>query len=61
MTLYYVKQFGLYYAGTDSDGTLKFTNVKREAVLKDSLESVNDLFELLGNVECEYEEKVVRV
>lgn len=57
MILYYVKQFNLYYAGTDQDGTLRFQNVRNGAVAKTTREAAEKLCDELGNDNCEIEER----
>jgi hypothetical protein len=58
MTLYYVKQFNLYYAGT-RDGEISFTNERRSAVALNTYAAAEAKCELLGKTECEIEERVL--
>lgn len=57
MTLYYVKQFGLYYAGKDQDGTFRFTNTRAGTPAKTTRQAAEDLVKELGEEGCEIEER----
>lgn len=59
MTLYYVNQFGLYYAGKDKDGTFVFTNTRIGTPAKSTREVADKLVEELGTEGCEVEERVL--
>lgn len=59
MTLYYVKQFGLYYAGKDPDGTIVFSNVRAGCPAKGTREAADKLVEEFGTEGCEVEERVL--
>jgi hypothetical protein len=59
MTLYYVKQFGLYYAGKDKDGTFIFTNSRNGVPAKTTRDAADKLVEELGTDGCEVEERVL--
>lgn len=58
MTLYYVKQFNLYYAGVRS-GALTFANDRRDAVALNSRKAAEDKCDELGKEHCEIEERVL--
>lgn len=59
MTLYYVKQFGLYYAGKDPDGTYVFTNTRVGTPAKNTRQAAEDLVKELGEEGCEIEERIL--
>jgi len=59
MTLYYVKQFNLYYGGTDKDGTLVFCNSRRDAVCFDKQHIAALKCKELGEDISEIEERIL--
>ena len=59
MTLYYVKQFNLYYAGKDPDGTYVFSNSRVGCPAKTTREAADELVKELGEEGCEVEERVL--
>ena len=58
MTLYYVKQFNLYYAGTDKDGVLRFCNARRDAICFEQKHFAEAKCKELGEDISEIEEKI---
>jgi lipid II:glycine glycyltransferase (peptidoglycan interpeptide bridge formation enzyme) len=56
-TIYYVKQFNLYYAGTDPDGTINLANERRDAVALTNRDAAIKKCEELGKEHCEIEER----
>lgn len=58
MTLYYVKQFKLYYGGV-RNGSLTFCNDRRDAVALNSRQAAEAKCKELGEEHCEIEERVL--
>jgi hypothetical protein len=59
MTIYYVKQFNLYYAGTDISGTIRFSNVRVGTPAFQTREAAEAKCKELGEEHCEIEERIL--
>ncbi len=54
MIIYYLKQFGLYYAGTEADGTIRFANSRARAFALRSMDAaIRKSKDIGGDVEIE--------
>lgn len=59
MTIYYVTQFGLYYAGRAPDGTIKFANARSGAVALKTRTAADAMCLEMGGETAEVEERTL--
>jgi len=61
MTLYYVKQFGLWYGGMTGKNKdeFVFTNTQRDAIALDTRGAAETKCDELGNDSCEIVERII--